>query len=116
MADGFLSHPFRRLFWSPTLLGVPYYQSALADWFETPTVHILKINVPGAVGCSPERRANLFIESGRPPLYFNCWVMRVGLIRYVRCQLLTEKRHLESDSLEGNHLKKNLFGGVTRTI
>ncbi|XP_049936064.1 uncharacterized protein LOC116262293 isoform X3 [Nymphaea colorata] len=71
---------------------------------------------PGAVGCSPERRANLFIESGRPPLYFNCWVMRVGLIRYVRCQLLTEKRHLESDSLEGNHLKKNLFGGVTRTI
>ncbi|XP_031497379.1 class I heat shock protein-like isoform X1 [Nymphaea colorata] len=47
MADGFLSHPFRRLFWSPTLLGVPYYQSALADWFETPTVHILKINVPG---------------------------------------------------------------------
>jgi HSP20 family protein len=43
MADLFLGSPFRRL-----LYARPYASATAAmDWLETPTSHIIKINVPG---------------------------------------------------------------------
>ncbi|XP_047067166.1 16.0 kDa heat shock protein, peroxisomal-like [Lolium rigidum] len=43
MADLFLGSPFRRL-----LYARPYASATAAmDWVETPTSHIIKINVPG---------------------------------------------------------------------
>ncbi|OAY79302.1 16.0 kDa heat shock protein, peroxisomal [Ananas comosus] len=49
MADVFFGSPFRRLFWSPSVLGEWRGSSAAGamDWIETPSSHILKINVPG---------------------------------------------------------------------
>ncbi|KAL4360874.1 hypothetical protein GQ457_04G026700 [Hibiscus cannabinus] len=49
MADGLLGHPFtfRRLFWSPPMFREWSGSTALMDWVETPTAHIIKINVPG---------------------------------------------------------------------
>ncbi|KAJ8459966.1 hypothetical protein OPV22_032892 [Ensete ventricosum] len=47
MADSiFLGDPFRPLFWSP--LNWSRSPSAAMDWLETPSSHILKIDVPGS--------------------------------------------------------------------
>ncbi|XP_041007888.1 15.7 kDa heat shock protein, peroxisomal-like [Juglans microcarpa x Juglans regia] len=47
MADGIFGHPFRRFFWSPPIFREWSGSTALMDWLESPTAHILKINVPG---------------------------------------------------------------------
>ncbi|KAJ4960987.1 hypothetical protein NE237_020897 [Protea cynaroides] len=47
MAESFFSDPFRRLIWSPPIFRQWSGSVALMDWFETPTAHIYKINVPG---------------------------------------------------------------------
>ncbi|XP_004490823.1 15.7 kDa heat shock protein, peroxisomal [Cicer arietinum] len=45
MAETIFGHPFRRFFLGhPPILG---NSTALLDWLESPTSHILKINVPG---------------------------------------------------------------------
>ncbi|EHA8590800.1 16.0 kDa heat shock protein, peroxisomal [Cocos nucifera] len=48
MADSFFGDPFRRFFWSPAIFrewngSFP----AAMDWVETPSSHILQVNVPG---------------------------------------------------------------------
>ncbi|GAB4831587.1 hypothetical protein Ancab_005599 [Ancistrocladus abbreviatus] len=48
MAGGLFGDPLRRLFWSqPAFREWSGSATALMDWFESPTVHCLKINVPG---------------------------------------------------------------------
>ncbi|KAG2710800.1 hypothetical protein I3760_04G046500 [Carya illinoinensis] len=47
MADSIFGHPFRRIFWSPPIFREWSGSTALMDWLESPTAHILKINVPG---------------------------------------------------------------------
>ncbi|KAH8483184.1 hypothetical protein Peur_064426 [Populus x canadensis] len=47
MADGFFGYPFRRLFLSPPAYHEWSGSTALMDWFESPSAHIFKVNVPG---------------------------------------------------------------------
>ncbi|KAJ1377760.1 HSP20-like chaperone [Sesbania bispinosa] len=48
MADGIFGYPFRRFFWShPPIFREWSGSTALLDCLESPTAHILKINVPG---------------------------------------------------------------------
>lgn len=49
MTDGFFfGEPFRRLFWSPTILREwPGSSAAPMDWLETPNSYIFRFNVPG---------------------------------------------------------------------
>ncbi|XP_061374662.1 15.7 kDa heat shock protein, peroxisomal [Gastrolobium bilobum] len=48
MADGIFGYPFRSFFWGHPLISREWDGStALMDWLESPTSHIIKINVPG---------------------------------------------------------------------
>ncbi|XP_008803899.1 16.0 kDa heat shock protein, peroxisomal [Phoenix dactylifera] len=48
MGDSFFGEPFRRLFWSPAIFREwPGSLAAAVDWLETPSSHVLKVNVPG---------------------------------------------------------------------
>ncbi|CAK8538041.1 unnamed protein product [Lathyrus sativus] len=48
MADTIFQYPFRNFFLDhPPILKEYYGSTALLDWIESPTAHILKINVPG---------------------------------------------------------------------
>uniref|UniRef100_A0A2P2J1S7 Uncharacterized protein n=1 Tax=Rhizophora mucronata TaxID=61149 RepID=A0A2P2J1S7_RHIMU len=47
MAESILGHPFGRLFGSPRMFREWSGSTALMDWLESPTAHIIKINVPG---------------------------------------------------------------------
>uniref|UniRef100_A0A2P2J1W3 Uncharacterized protein n=1 Tax=Rhizophora mucronata TaxID=61149 RepID=A0A2P2J1W3_RHIMU len=49
MAESILGHPFGRLFGSPRMFREWSGSTALMDWLESPTAHIIKINVPGTV-------------------------------------------------------------------
>ena len=45
MAGFLFADPFRRLLWSPTTLRRS--ESPPADWIETPSAHIIRVDVPG---------------------------------------------------------------------
>ncbi|KAK7300677.1 hypothetical protein RJT34_11525 [Clitoria ternatea] len=48
MADGIFGYPFRRFLWGhPPIFREWSGSTALLDWLESPTAHIIKINVPG---------------------------------------------------------------------
>ncbi|KQK18711.1 16.0 kDa heat shock protein, peroxisomal [Brachypodium distachyon] len=48
MAELFFGSPFRRLLYArPSAAGWPSSTTAAMDWVETPTSHVLRINVPG---------------------------------------------------------------------
>ncbi|XP_058079386.1 15.7 kDa heat shock protein, peroxisomal [Magnolia sinica] len=46
MSDAF-DRPFRRFFFNPPIVREWTGSTALMDWLETPSSHIIKINVPG---------------------------------------------------------------------
>ncbi|KAG4964059.1 hypothetical protein AAZX31_14G199400 [Glycine max] len=48
MADAIFGYPFRRFIWGhPPIFREWSGSIALLDWLESPTAHILKVNVPG---------------------------------------------------------------------